>query len=409
MSGNMVFTVSEITNYLKSILQSDMLLSNVYIKGEISNLKLHTSGHIYFTLKDNESKLKCVMFKSSAYKLKFLPEDGLGVIVRGRMSIYERDGQYQLYAEDMTPEGMGALYKAYEQLKSRLQAEGLFDAAHKKRLPYLPQNIGIVTSPTGAAIRDIISIIKRRCPMANIYLYPVQVQGESASGEIVQGIRYFSSNPVAAGNSRVDVIITGRGGGSIEELWAFNEEAVARAIYECEVPVVSAVGHETDFTIADFVADVRAATPSAAAELVAPDKQGLYDRINQLNYKLNVSVSSLLNYNRNRVTSLAASSGFKQLEQKLLNYNQTLDTLNKYLNMGVSNIIKMNRNELCTYTEKLSILNPASILLRGYSYVEDKETGALVSSAGQVKPGDKLKINLKDGQLDAVVEKVERN
>lgn len=409
MSGNMVFTVSEITNYLKSILQSDMLLSNVYIKGEISNLKLHTSGHIYFTLKDNESKLKCVMFKSSAYKLKFLPEEGLGVIVRGRMSIYERDGQYQLYAEDMTPEGMGALYKAYEQLKSRLQAEGLFDAAHKKRLPYLPQNIGIVTSPTGAAIRDIISIIKRRCPMANMYLYPVQVQGESAGGEIVQGIRYFSSNPVAAGNNRVDVIITGRGGGSIEELWAFNEEAVARAIYECEVPVVSAVGHETDFTIADFVADVRAATPSAAAELVAPDKQGLYDRINQLNYKLNVSVSSLLNYNRNRVTSLSASAGFKQLEQKLLNYNQTLDTLNKYLNMGVSNIIKMNRNELCTYTEKLSILNPASILLRGYSYVEDEETGALVSSAGQVKPGDKLKINLKDGQLDAVVERVERN
>jgi exodeoxyribonuclease VII large subunit len=336
------------------------------------------------------------MFKGSASKLKFVPEDGCAVILRGYFSIYERDGQYQLYVEDMIPEGTGSLYKAYEQLKKKLSELGYFDEAKKKKLPFMPQTVGIVTSPTGAAVRDIISIIKRRCPCINIYLYPVQVQGAGAEKEIAEGIRYFNTK----GN--VDVMIIGRGGGSIEELWAFNEEIVAKAIYESAIPVISAVGHETDFTIADFTADLRAATPSAAAELAVPDKQSLMSRVSQYQYALNSSMTNYINSKRVRVERISKDNVFRQLERKILNMNQTLDSLDKYLDYNMLNIIKGSRNLLEKAEGKLSILNPESALGRGYGIIIRKADGKLLTSIKEMQLEEELEIKLKDGK--AVVE-----
>lgn len=397
MGNERIFTVTEVNNYIKNIFQKDMLLSHIYVKGELSNLKLHSSGHIYFTLKDSESRVKGVMFRGSAAKLKFIPEDGLAVIVRGYFSLYERDGQYQLYAEDMVPEGTGSLYKAYEQLKKRLSEEGLFDPAKKKNLPFMPGTVGVVTSPTGAAVRDILSIIKRRCPSTNIILYPVQVQGEGACDEIAEGIRYFNSRKL------VDVMIVGRGGGSIEELWAFNEEVVARAIYESEIPVISAVGHETDYTIADFAADLRAATPSAAAELVVPDRQSLLARVNRQKYMLDSLVVKYISNKRQRIEKISKENVFRQLERKLLNFRQTLDMLSKYLDYNISYILKNKKAELAKNIEKLEILNPESALERGYAIVRNAKDGRLVSSVRDVKASDELELKLRDGSIVAKV------
>ena len=258
------FTVSEVNEYINKLLRGDIILRNLNVEGEISNFKLHSSGHMYFSIKDDNSRLRCVMFRGQSRLLKFLPEEGMKVIVKGYVALYERDGQYQLYIQEMQPAGIGALYLAYEQLKEKLEREGLFYESTKKPLPFLPERIGVVTSPTGAAIRDIISVINRRNPNVEIIIYPVLVQGTESKEQIVEAIDYFNKN------NYVDVIIVGRGGGSIEELWSFNEEVVARSIFSSKIPIVSAVGHETDFTIADFVADMRAATPSAAAELVIP-------------------------------------------------------------------------------------------------------------------------------------------
>jgi exodeoxyribonuclease VII large subunit len=392
MGSERVFTVTEINNYIKYLMQNDMLLSHLYVKGEISNFKHHTSGHAYFTLKDADSRIKCVMFKGNASKLKFVPEDGCAVILRGYFSIYERDGQYQLYVEDMIPEGTGSLYKAYEQLKKKLSELGYFDEAKKKKIPFMPQAVGIVTSPTGAAVRDIISIIKRRCPCIGIYLYPVQVQGAGAENEIAEGIRYFNSK----GN--VDVMIVGRGGGSIEELWAFNEEIVAKAIYESIIPVISAVGHETDFTIADFTADLRAATPSAAAELAVPDKQSLMSKVSQYQYVLNSSMANYINSRRVRVERISKDNVFRQLERKILNMNQTLDVLDKYLDYNMQNLLKGSRNELEKAVGKLSILNPESALGRGYGLIMRKSDGKLLTSIKEMKLAEELEIKLKDGK-----------
>lgn len=390
-----VFSVKEINNYIKSIFDHDVILSKVYVKGEISNYKLHSSGHAYFTLKDNDSKLKCVMFKGSAYKLKFMPEDGMAVVVQGYLSVYERDGQYQLYAEDMIPEGIGALYKAYEQLKTKLAALGYFDEINKKTLPYLPKTVGIVTSGTGAAVRDIISIIRRRNSLVNIILYPVQVQGEGASREIAQGIRYFNQN------RNVDVIIAGRGGGSIEELWAFNEEETARAIFESEIPIVSAVGHETDFTIADFVADLRAATPSAAAELVVPDIHTLASRLNQSVYMLNNYMNKYLQEKRYKIEYISKGNAFRQIEQKIHNLMQTVDICNRNMNYNMLQILNNKKNKLIMNIEKLDILNPASVLLRGYS--STSRAGKIITSVRQLSVKDKIEVEFKDGIVSAEV------
>ncbi|HOE56688.1 MAG TPA: exodeoxyribonuclease VII large subunit [Bacillota bacterium] len=397
MSNEKIFTVKEINNYIKYLIQNDVLLSHIYVKGEISNFKLHTSGHAYFTLKDADSRLKCVMFKGNASKLKFMPEDGSAVVVRGYFSIYERDGQYQLYAEDMIPEGTGSLYKAYEQLKKKLSALGYFDEAIKKKLPYMPQAVGVVTSPTGAAVRDIISIIKRRCSNVDIYLYPVQVQGLGAENEIAEGIRYFNAK------ANVDVMIIGRGGGSIEELWAFNEEEVAKAIFESNIPVISAVGHETDFTIADFTADVRAATPSSAAELAVPDKQSLMSKVNQYKYVLNTSIINFINSYKVRIEKISRDNVFRQLERKILNMNQTLNSLNKYLDYNMMNIIKNNRNDLDKTVGKLGILNPESALGRGYGIIMRKTDGKLLTSVKDFQLHETLEIKLKDGKAEAEV------
>jgi exodeoxyribonuclease VII large subunit len=403
MSNDRIFTVTEINNYIKYMFQKDVLLTQVYVKGEISNFKLHSSGHIYYTLKDSESRIKGVMFKRYADKLKFMPEDGLAVVVRGYFSIYERDGQYQLYTEDMMPEGTGSLYKAYEQLKRKLSSEGMFDEDIKKPLPFMPRKVGVVTSPTGAAIRDIISIIKRRCPSTDILLYPVHVQGESAANEIASGIKYFNKE------KNVDVMIVGRGGGSIEELWAFNEEVVAREIYESEIPVISAVGHETDYTIADFTADLRAATPSAAAELVVPDRQSLLSRINQYEYILNSSIRKYISDKKSGIERISRESVFRQLEKKLLNLGQTLDMLSKYLDTNTIYILKNKRNELVKNMEKLAILNPEAALDRGYAIIRSIKNGKLISSTAEINTSDKLELKLKDGSVTVVVTAVENN
>lgn len=402
MGSERIFTVTEINSYIKYLMQNDILLSHLYVKGEISNFKHHTSGHAYFTLKDADSRIKCVMFKGNASKLKFIPEDGCAVIVRGYFSIYERDGQYQFYTEDMIPEGTGSLYKAYEQLKKKLSELGYFDEARKKKLPFMPQAVGVVTSPTGAAVRDIISIIKRRCPCIDIYLYPVQVQGAGAENEIAEGIRYFNSK----GN--VDVMIIGRGGGSIEELWAFNEEVVAKAIYDSEIPIISAVGHETDFTIADFAADLRAATPSAAAELAVPDKQNLMGKVSQYQYVLNTSIINFINNKRVRVERISKDNVFRQLERKILDMNQTLDMLDKYLDYNMQNILKGRKNELDKAAGKLAILNPESALSRGYGIIMRKSDGKLLTSVDQVQLHEGLEIKLKDGRLNVEVKELEK-
>jgi exodeoxyribonuclease VII large subunit len=398
MSGTVIFTVKEVNNYIKSIFDHDVILSSVSIKGEISNYKLHSSGHAYFTLKDNDSKMKCVMFKGSASKLKFMPEDGMAVVVHGYLSVYERDGQYQLYAEGMMPDGVGALYKAYEQLKTKLIALGYFDEANKKPLPYLPKTVGIVTSGTGAAVRDIISIIRRRNPLVNIILYPVQVQGEVASKEIAQGIEFFNQK------QNVDVIIIGRGGGSIEELWAFNEEVTAHAIFNSTIPIVSAVGHETDFTIADFVADLRAATPSAAAELVVPDKHALVSRVNQSIYMLNNYMTKYLQEKRYKIEYISKGNAFRQIEQKIHSLMQTVDVCNKSMNYSMLQILMSNKTRLIMNIEKLDILNPASVLLRGYS--STSRSGKIITSVKQLTIGDKIQVEFKDGSVSAEINNI---
>jgi exodeoxyribonuclease VII large subunit len=398
MSSMKIFSVREINNYIKSIMDHDVILSNVYIKGEISNYKLHSSGHAYFTLKDNDSKMKCVMFKGSASKLKFRPEDGMAVVVQGYLSVYERDGQYQLYTEDMIPEGIGALYKAYEQLKTKLAALGYFDEVNKKPLPYLPRTVGVITSGTGAAVRDIISIIRRRNSLINIILYPVLVQGEGASKDIAQGIRYFNQK------QNVDIIIVGRGGGSIEELWAFNEEETARAIFDSKIPIVSAVGHETDFTIADFVADLRAATPSAAAELVVPDRHALAARLNQSLYMLNNCMNKYLQEKRYKIEYISKGNAFRQIEQKIHSLMQTVDLCNKSMNYNMQQILNINKNKLIVNIEKLDILNPASVLLRGYS--STSRTGKIVTSVAELSVGDRIEVEFKDGCVSAEINNI---
>ncbi|MGE5677143.1 MAG: exodeoxyribonuclease VII large subunit [Pseudomonadota bacterium] len=391
MSNERIFTVTEINTYIKYLMQNDELLSHIFVKGEISNYKLHTSGHAYFTLKDSDSRIKCVMFRGNASKLKFIPEDGSSVILRGYFSLYERDGQYQLYVEDMIPEGTGSLYKAYEQLKKKLSQLGYFAEERKRKLPFMPKAVGVVTSPTGAAVRDIISIIKRRCSCTDIYLYPVQVQGAGAENEIAQGIRYFNEK----GN--VDVMIVGRGGGSIEELWAFNEEIVANAIYNSAIPVISAVGHETDYTIADFVADLRAATPSAAAELAVPDRHALLGRVKQYGYLLNSNILNCIGSKRNRVERISRDNVFRQLERNILNLSQTLDSLNKYLDYNMANMLKGYRNDLENKAGKLSILNPESALSRGYGIIIRSSDGKPVTAVSEMKLEEELDIKLKDG------------
>ena len=399
MSGREPLSVSELNARIKGLIESDPVLGSVYVRGELSNYKVYPSGHHYFTLKDAESSLRCVMFRSAASKLRFRPESGMRVTAWGRVAVYPRDGAYQLYCEGLMPEGAGDLQVAYEQLKAKLADEGLFDPAHKKPIPRYPERIAVITSSAGAAVHDIIRVLRKRWPVAKVVLLPVRVQGVEAPPEIAGALRYANKYRV------VDVIITGRGGGSIEDLWAFNDERVARAIYASELPVISAVGHEPDVTIADFVADLRAATPSNAAELVAPDMSELRDALRSAAARLDQAVDRGLSQRRAALTELSSRrvmqspTGF--IDQRRLE----LDSIRLRLDAAATGRLNRERQEFARLAAKLDALSPLKVLGRGYSIALDAE-GRAVREAAQLKAGDKLDLRLSRGGAKCLVESV---
>ena len=410
-------TVSAITRYLKAKFDVDENLQTVFLKGEISNFKAHTTGHFYFSLKDESSKINAIMFRSNASKVLFKPMDGMKVLVTGRISVYEAMGSYQIYVDEMLEDGVGNLYIAYEQLKEKLQKEGLFNKTHKKKIPKIPKRVGIVTASTGAAIRDIITTIKRRFPICETILFPTLVQGENAKDDIVRNIEM-------AQNYDLDVLIVGRGGGSIEDLWPFNEEVVARAIYNSKVPIISAVGHEVDFTIADFVADLRAPTPTAAAELAVPNMSDLKKYISQLSIRLNESVLKRVNYLKLYLDSIKNSFVIKNPMIMYENKKQSLDLMNSKLNDLMLGKVDRLKNEMekikksyvltnpkllykdkilevKNIIEKLELLNPLNILNRGYSITYLNSLA--LKSVKEVKENDLLDIKLTDGVIQSKV------
>ncbi|MCW3140844.1 MAG: exodeoxyribonuclease VII large subunit [Methanophagales archaeon] len=391
-----IFTVQEITRHIRERLDEDEILSDVYVKGELSNLSQPTSGHLYFTLKDNFSELRCVMFREKNIGLRFTPEDGMSVIVRGHISVYEKRGNYQLYVEEIQEEGIGALYRAFEQLKKKLREEGLFDIAYKKPIPSFPRRIGIITSPTGAAIRDILNITKRRFPHVHILLAPVAVQGEEAPWQIVNAIRVM--NRVNAELMKIDVLVVGRGGGSIEELWAFNEEMVAREIFSSEIPVISAVGHETDFTIADFVADKRAATPSEAAELVVPDNREIERNLSSLELRMRQNVFKAVEFHRRKLESMEKNILFRKPTERINQYRQTVDEIKRSMLAEISHLVALHKKSLQVLTGKLDALSPLAILDRGYCICSRLPEGKVVRSVEDISVGDALKILFGDGE-----------
>jgi exodeoxyribonuclease VII large subunit len=397
MNTQHVFSVSEINRYIREIISGDLNLSDIWVKGEISNYKYHYSGHMYFTLKDEKSLIKSVMFRSQASRLKFHPENGMKVIVRGYVSVFERDGQYQLYVEEMLPDGMGSLYLAFEQLKNKLEKEGLFDSQYKKKIPFLPSSIGVITSLTGAVIRDIINVLSRRFENFNLMLYPVSVQGVQAASTISRAIKRLNQL------NCVDVIILARGGGSLEELWAFNEEQVARSIFESKIPVISAVGHETDFTIADFVADLRAPTPSAAAELVVPEKRALKQKNRDLRQRLQNAILKNIDINRTNLRRHNESIVFRQPYNRINQEKMRLDSLERNLILALTNQKEKEKAKMKFLIEKLNVLSPLNILARGYSIVKLKESNKLVKSVEDINAGDNIEINVVDGLIEAIV------
>ena len=420
MSAQEALTVSQLNAYIKSLVDRDDFLGSVAVRGELSNYKIYPSGHHYFTLKDAESSLKCVMFRSAAGKLRFRPESGMGVTAWGRISVYPRDGAYQLYCEALMPEGFGDLQMAYEQLKAKLEKEGLFDRSHKKPIPRYPERIAVITSSAGAAVHDIIRVLRRRWPMGKIMLLPVRVQGVEAPGEIAAALRYASEHKVA------DVVITGRGGGSIEDLWAFNDERVARAIYDCEIPVISAVGHEPDVTITDFVADLRAATPSNAAELAAPDVTELMQAIDSAMRRLENSMAKRISGSREALEALSSrrvlqsATGFieqrrSQVETLRVRLEAAsgfasksrsqLDNLASRLDSALDAAMTRKKNEYLRAAAKLDALSPLKVLSRGYAIAMDEDGRAVKDSSG-VRAGDKLTVRLASGALGCRVEDV---
>ncbi len=391
-----VFTVTEVNNFIKDLLDNVPPLQNVLIRGELSNYKIYPSGHHYFTLKDGESALRCVMFKGQAMRLRFRPENGMKVIVGGRISVYPRDGGYQLYASTLSADGIGDLYVAFEQLKAKLLEEGLFDESHKKPLPRYPRRIGIITSSAGAAVHDMIRILRRRYPIAKVILLPVRVQGVEAPPEIVGAIRYANRHQVA------DVLITGRGGGSMEDLWAFNDERVARAIFDSQIPVISAVGHEPDVTIADFVADARASTPSNAAEIAVPDMTGLFGYLDQSRARMGQSMHSRLQREQKHLQLLsekrALTDPYAFLQQKAL----YLDFLQQKLGAAEKDAVEVQNRRFAEFTAKLDALSPLKVLSRGYAMAQTKD-GTVLKSTAQVELGENINLTLGQGSLKCTV------
>lgn len=386
-----VITVTQLTRYIKKLFSYDSILSDVCVIGEISNFKLHSSGHMYFTLKDEYSVIKCVMFRSQNQMLKFKPKDGMKVIARGYVSIYEAGGSYQLYPDYMEPAGLGNLYLAFEQLKQKLENEGLFRPELKKKIPYLPRSIAVVTSPTGAVIRDIINVLFRRFPNAVLKLFPVQVQGEDAARQIACALDFLNRHKAA------DVIILARGGGSLEELWPFNEEVVARSIFRSEIPVISAVGHETDFSIADFVADLRAPTPSAAAELVVPEKEALVKNIMDLRLRLKKAMANRIQCERLKLEQLMKSPPMRHPLDRINQRKMDLEVLRKNMAVAMKRRLEKERGTLSVLCGKLDALSPLTVLSRGYSIT--MKDGSIIKSVKQVHSGDKLDIILSDGRI----------
>lgn len=392
-------TVTQVNEYLKDIFSSDPLLSGLCISGEISNFKRHSSGHLYFTLKDQDSVISAVMFRSDAARLRFMPNSGMKVFVTGRVSIYPKSGQYQVYVSAMQPDGIGALYMAFEQLKEKLYGRGLFDPQHKKPLPPYPGTVALVTSPTGAAVRDMIRIIKSRYPICDIIVCPVKVQGEGAAEEIADMIDYVSRHSLA------DVIITGRGGGSLEDLWAFNEEVVAEAIFRSDIPIISAVGHEPDITISDYVADVRASTPSNAAELVVPDqaqlRAGLKNAGRLIEKYQHDSISAL----RKRVADAAGRPVMRGPKEYLSERRMDLSVLEDRLESAQRLALERRRREYLRLAAGLDALSPLGVLSRGYSMATSGD-GRIIKSVGQLSPGDSVVLRLADGRAECTADRL---
>lgn len=392
-------TVTELTTYIKQLVDSDMLLSNVWITGEISNYKFHTSGHMYFSLKDQGAVIKCVMFRTQNSRLKFRPEEGMRVIARGYVSVYPQGGSYQLYVDAMQPDGTGALYMAFEQLKIKLESQGLFDESRKKKIPLLPNAIGVITSPTGAVIKDITQILNRRYYNTRLIVYGSAVQGAEAPAQLIEGIRYFNKK------KNVDVIILARGGGSLEDLWPFNDEKLAIAISQSEIPVISAVGHETDFSISDFVADLRAPTPSAAAELVMPEKKALKDALALVEKRLINCLTNGLKRERDRLARLQSARSLQKPLDIINQKRQSMDTIERNLILLGRTGLERARNSLKTAVAQLNALSPLTVLSRGYGVIHDVD-GRLVRSVKKLKSGDKLVITMTDGKFEAVCDKL---
>ncbi len=412
-------TVSQLSRYLKFKFDNDNNLANIFLKGEISNFKLHTRGHLYFTIKDENSRINAIMFASQANKLNFMPSDGMKIMVTGRVSVYEATGGYQIYVEDMIQDGVGNLYIEYEKLKKKLASEGLFDASKKKKIPKFPETIGIITAPTGAAIKDILSTIKRRWPITKTILFPSLVQGASAAPEIVAQIKKAEEYPL-------DVLIVGRGGGSIEDLWCFNDEEVARAIYECPIPIISAVGHEIDFTIADYVADLRAPTPTGAAEMAVPNQTDFYNYMRQINLRLHKAMKNYLEVSQEKLDNLRNSyilknpiSMYQIKEQKfdtlyeklclvmknrIQNEENGLTSKVEKLPLFITHLLERNQNKYVSLLNKLEILNPLLTIKRGYSIT--KMNDKVITSTLQVNKNDLLEVELQDGLLLTRVEEI---
>ena len=389
-------TVTDLNKYIKSKIDSDEMLNNVLVKGEISNFKNHYTGHMYFTLKDENSLIKCVMFKTYTTHLSFMPKDGMKVIILGSVSVFERDGVYQVYAKAMKQDGLGSLYEAYEKLKAKLSGEGLFDESHKKKIPFMPKTIGALTSNTGAVIRDIINVSTRRNPNVHIRLYPVPVQGAGAAEKIAEGIEFMNKNNLA------DVLIIGRGGGSLEDLWPFNEEIVARAIYNSKIPIISAVGHETDFTIADFVADLRAPTPSAAAELAVANIDDVKSTLFLYNTRYKNALKKKLQLMRLSYEKCMARQAFKNPTQKINEQYMVIDMKVKAMQNKIQLKLKEERTKFIKQVSKLDTLSPLKTLARGYSIVTDS-SNKIIKSVKDLKEDQNINIRLADGEKQAKV------
>ncbi len=393
--AEMAISVTDLNRYIKNKIADDEYLNNILIKGEISNFKHHYTGHLYFTLKDENSLIKCIMFKSYAQKLNFEPKDGMKVYILGSVSVFERDGVYQIYAKVMEEDGLGDLYTKYQKLKEELEKKGLFDQSHKQKIPMLPKVVGVLTSQTGSVIRDIINVSTRRNPNVYIRLLPVPVQGEGAAEKIAEGIEYMNKNQLA------DVIILARGGGSLEDLWPFNEEIVAHSIYESKIPIISAVGHETDFSISDFVADLRAPTPSAAAELAVPDIYELKQKINTYQNRLKMALTKKLEIMKLRYEKCMSSSVFRVPTRRIQENYIKIDSYVKQLENVINKIKEKNKNKYIELVSKLDTLSPLKTLTRGYSIIEKQ--GKIVKSITDLQTEDEISIRLKDGEKQAKI------